>query len=115
MTDRIPDGFVLARTTDAFDNHTVPAGLLKAHRVAEASGLASSCIPGRWISCSGDDPDAAATGERRPDAHDPARSAPPRRTRRARQLLRRVPPPAHRRRRRSGEHRLGVDRRDGVA
>ena len=30
----IPDGFQLARTTDVFDNNTVPAGLLRAHRVA---------------------------------------------------------------------------------
>ena len=29
----VPDGFELARTTDVFDNDTVPAGLLKAHRV----------------------------------------------------------------------------------
>ncbi|MFV0527040.1 MAG: DUF1971 domain-containing protein [Acidimicrobiales bacterium] len=38
MTDhyRIPDGFVLARTTDVFDNDTVPAGLLRAHRVADS-------------------------------------------------------------------------------
>lgn len=33
--DRIPDGFILARTTDVFDNDTVPAGLLRAHRVAD--------------------------------------------------------------------------------
>ncbi|MEZ5227937.1 MAG: DUF1971 domain-containing protein [Acidimicrobiales bacterium] len=31
----IPDGFVLARTTAVFDNDTVPAGLLRAHRVAD--------------------------------------------------------------------------------
>lgn len=31
----LPDGLVLTRTTDVFDNHTVPAGLLRAHRVAE--------------------------------------------------------------------------------
>jgi tellurite resistance-related uncharacterized protein len=31
----IPDGHVLARTTDVFDNDTVPAGLLRAHRVAD--------------------------------------------------------------------------------
>ncbi len=30
----IPDGFELTRTTDVFDNDTVPAGLLRAHRVA---------------------------------------------------------------------------------
>lgn len=30
----IPTGFELARTTDIFDNDTVPAGLLRAHRVA---------------------------------------------------------------------------------
>lgn len=30
----IPDGFELARTTDVFDNDTVPGGLLQAHRVA---------------------------------------------------------------------------------
>ncbi len=31
----IPDGFELARTTDVFDNDTVAAGLLRAHRVAD--------------------------------------------------------------------------------
>ena len=36
MTDPIPEGFVLARTTDVFDYDTVPAGLLKAHRVADS-------------------------------------------------------------------------------
>lgn len=30
----IPRGFELARTTNVFDNETVPAGLLRAHRVA---------------------------------------------------------------------------------
>lgn len=30
----LPDGLELARTTDVFDNDTVPAGLLRAHRVA---------------------------------------------------------------------------------
>lgn len=30
----LPDGVVLTRTTDVFDNDTVPAGLLRAHRVA---------------------------------------------------------------------------------
>lgn len=33
--DSIPDGLELTRTTDVFDADTVPAGLLKAHRVAE--------------------------------------------------------------------------------
>ncbi len=31
---RLPDGLVLTRTTDVFDEHTVPAGLLRNHRVA---------------------------------------------------------------------------------
>lgn len=31
----LPDDLVLLRTTDVFDNHTVPAGLLRAHRVAD--------------------------------------------------------------------------------
>ena len=35
MATELPDGLVLARTTDEFDNDTVPAGLLRAHRVAE--------------------------------------------------------------------------------
>lgn len=37
MSDQaqMPDGFVLARTTDAFDKGTVPSGLLRAHRVAD--------------------------------------------------------------------------------
>ena len=37
MTERskLPTGLVLARTTDVFDNTTVPKGLLRAHQVAE--------------------------------------------------------------------------------
>ncbi len=35
MTDRIPSKFVLVRTTAVFDNESVPAGLLRAHRVAD--------------------------------------------------------------------------------
>lgn len=31
----LPDGLVHVRTTDVFDNDTVPAGLLRAHRVAD--------------------------------------------------------------------------------
>ena len=31
----LPDGLVHARTTDIWDETTVPAGLLRAHRVAE--------------------------------------------------------------------------------
>ncbi len=31
----LPEGLELARTTDVFDNDTVPQGLLKAHRVAD--------------------------------------------------------------------------------
>ncbi len=31
----IPADYVLARTTDVFTNDTVPAGLLRAHRVAD--------------------------------------------------------------------------------
>ena len=34
--DHMPEGMVLTRTTDVFDNDTVPAGLLKAHRVADS-------------------------------------------------------------------------------
>lgn len=30
----LPDGLELVRTTDVFDNSTVPPGLLRAHRVA---------------------------------------------------------------------------------
>lgn len=30
----LPEGVVLVRTTDVFDNHTVPKGLLRAHQVA---------------------------------------------------------------------------------
>lgn len=33
--ERLPDGLELVRTTAVFDNGTVPAGLLRAHRVAE--------------------------------------------------------------------------------
>lgn len=32
----LPDDVVLARTTPTFDEHTVPDGLLSAHRTAEA-------------------------------------------------------------------------------
>ena len=32
---KLPDGLEHVRTTDVFDNDTVPAGLLRAHRVAE--------------------------------------------------------------------------------
>jgi len=35
-TNDIPDGFELTRTTDVFDNDTAPAGLLRAHRVADS-------------------------------------------------------------------------------
>lgn len=31
----LPTGLVLARTTDVFDNESVPKGLLRAHRVAD--------------------------------------------------------------------------------
>lgn len=34
MSDSLPAGLELARTTDEFDEHTVPAGLLRDHRVA---------------------------------------------------------------------------------
>jgi tellurite resistance-related uncharacterized protein len=32
---RLPEGLELVRTTDVFDNDTIPAGLLRAHRVAD--------------------------------------------------------------------------------
>ncbi len=35
MTDQIPPGYELTRTTPTFTNDTVPAGLLTAHRVAD--------------------------------------------------------------------------------
>jgi tellurite resistance-related uncharacterized protein len=34
-SEELPAGLRLARTTDVFDNDTVPAGLLRAHRVAD--------------------------------------------------------------------------------
>lgn len=34
MTQTLPEGLELARTTDVFDQDSVPAGLLRAHRVA---------------------------------------------------------------------------------
>lgn len=34
LTSALPEGLELARTTDVFDQDTVPAGLLRAHRVA---------------------------------------------------------------------------------
>lgn len=33
--NEMPGGLVLARTTDVFDNATVPKGLLRAHKVAD--------------------------------------------------------------------------------
>ncbi len=35
MPDRLPDGVRLVRTTPTFDEHTVPAGLRSAHRIAD--------------------------------------------------------------------------------
>ncbi len=58
-TPHLPEGLVLTRTTDVFDNTTVPAGLLRAHRVAAG-------VWGRLVVHSGsvrfvfeDEPDAA--------------------------------------------------------
>lgn len=34
LLGQLPDGLELTRTTDVFDQETVPAGLLRAHRVA---------------------------------------------------------------------------------
>lgn len=34
MTIHLPDGLTLQRTTDDFDEQTVPPGLLKTHRIA---------------------------------------------------------------------------------
>jgi tellurite resistance-related uncharacterized protein len=31
---QLPEGLVLVRTTDVFDNQTVPKGLLRAHQIA---------------------------------------------------------------------------------
>lgn len=42
----IPEGYVHARTTDLWDNDTVPDGLLRAHRVAEG-------VYGRFVIRSG--------------------------------------------------------------
>lgn len=35
LLGRLPDGLALVRTTDEFDQDSVPAGLRRAHRVAE--------------------------------------------------------------------------------
>lgn len=56
---QLPDGLVLIRTTDVFDNATVPASLLRAHRVADGvwgrlvvhyacalSGVSGQMLPG---------------------------------------------------------------------
>ncbi len=60
-TPQLPEGLVLTRTTDVFDNTSVPAGLLRAHRVAVG-------VWGRLVVHSGtvrfvfeDEPDAAVT------------------------------------------------------
>ncbi len=60
-SERLPEGLVLTRTTDVFDSETVPAGLLRAHRVATS-------VWGRLVVHNGsirfvfeDDPDNAVT------------------------------------------------------
>ncbi len=57
----IPEGLVLVRVTDVFDNESVPAGLLRAHRVADG-------VWGRLVVRDGsvrfvfeDDPDGAVS------------------------------------------------------
>ncbi len=35
LASQLPDGLEHVRTTDVFDNATVPAGLLRAHRLAK--------------------------------------------------------------------------------
>ncbi|MFW2380452.1 MAG: DUF1971 domain-containing protein [Acidimicrobiales bacterium] len=62
--DELPDGLVLARTTPVFDRSNVPAGLLRAHQVAEG-------VWGRLVVHEGtvtfvfeDDPDHPRHGDR---------------------------------------------------
>ena len=62
----LPEGLVLARTTDVFDNHTVPAGLLRAHRVADNVWGRLVVHTGRVTFVFDDEPDqpiAVAAGE----------------------------------------------------
>lgn len=62
----LPDGLVLTRTTDVFDNHTVPAGLLRAHRVADGVWGRLVVHTGRVTFVFDDEPDqpiSVAAGE----------------------------------------------------
>ena len=80
MSSQIPDGFELARTTPTFDNETVPAGLLSAHRVGDGIRGVSSSTAARSDPCS-----RTTTTRTTPSwpgpLHHPARPAPPCRTR----------------------------------
>ncbi len=53
----VPPGFELARTTATFDNRTVPAGLLAAHRVADGVWGRLIVRTGRVTFVFDDDPD----------------------------------------------------------
>jgi tellurite resistance-related uncharacterized protein len=53
----VPPGFELARTTATFDNGTVPAGLLAAHRVADGVWGRLVVRSGRVTFVFDDDPD----------------------------------------------------------
>ena len=55
MASALPDGLELVRTTDEFDEHTVPAGLLRDHRVA--SGVRGRLVVRSGSLCFGFDDD----------------------------------------------------------
>ena len=51
MTVELLDGLERVRTTDTFEKDHRPAGLRRAHRVADRVGPASSCTPEPSPSC----------------------------------------------------------------
>lgn len=57
--ERIPTGFVLARTTNVFDESTAPAGLLKAHRVSDSVWARLVVLTGSLHFVFEDEPDNA--------------------------------------------------------
>ncbi|MCU1346054.1 MAG: hypothetical protein JWL70_2320 [Acidimicrobiia bacterium] len=55
----MPSGLILARTTPEFTEHTVPAGLLAAHRVAAGTWGRLRVVEGTVRFVFEDDPEAA--------------------------------------------------------
>lgn len=64
MTSTLPAGLELARTTAEFDEHTVPAGLLRDHRIAAGVwGRLVVTVGALQFAFSGDDEIRVAAGE----------------------------------------------------